>query len=142
MDKESLSKLMMYYADLVSVGTLHYLVELMAEKEGVSKREMFERLGISRGTLYQKSVGIETREKIIEEAFKRLDTDKVVEVLYESVKAIYINFLIDILSAYDGKETKTIVEENLSLLSTVRDLERRQIVEQLVKKGPIFKAIL
>ena len=133
MNKESLSKLILYYADLVSVGTLHYLVELMAEKEGVSKREMFERLGISRGTLYQKSVGIETKEKILTEAFKRLDTDKVVEILYESVKSLYVNFLIDVLSTYDGREVKTIVEENLSLLKTVRDLERRQIVERVLK---------
>ena len=133
MDKNILSNLMVYYADLVSVSTLHHLVELMAEKEGVSKREMFERLGISRGTLYQKNVGIETREKIIREAVQRLG-EKAVEVLYESIKAVYVNFLIDLLSAYDGKEVKTIVNENLSLLTTVKDPERRKVVEQFLPR--------
>jgi len=127
------------YAEFVDIGTINYLITLMGEKEGKSKREIFKELGISRGALYQPHVGDEVKRKVIEEAFKRLDSGTITKILYGYMKNLFVNFLIDILCAAGDEINNTefireIFTENADLLKSVRDIERKKIIEIVANK--------
>ena len=126
------------YAEFIGIGTINYLIELMSQQEKKSKIQIFEELGISRGALYQPHIGNKLKQRIIKEAFKRLDPNIVIKILYGYMKHLFINFIIDILSTTaDEINTnddlaefiKEILNENNELLKNVRDIERRKIIE-------------
>jgi len=79
------------YAEFVDIGIIHYLIDLMSKQEKKSKRQIFEELGISRGALYQTHVGKKLKQKVIEEALKRLERSTVIRILYGRMKTLFIN---------------------------------------------------
>ena len=122
------------YAEYIDVGTINYLVELIAREEKKGKREILDELGISITKLHQ----TEVKQRVINEAFKRLDKRIVIKVLYGRMKTVYTNFIVDVLSTVGeeiksskdlAEETKGIMEENSGLLDGVSDIERRKIIE-------------
>jgi hypothetical protein len=124
------------YIEFIDLSTINYLIELMSKEEKKSKRRIFEELGISRGALYQPHVGNKLKQKIIKEAFKRLDSSIVIKVLYGRMKDLFINFIIDLLSTTADeintnnditKFIKEVLTENAELLKQVRDVERKKL---------------
>jgi len=122
------------YAEYIDAGTALYLVDLIARKEKKGRMEILEELGLSISQLHQNEV----RQRVIKESFRRLDTNTVIRVLYGRMKAVYTNFIVDVLSTVGeeinsnkdlAEEIKGIMEENSGLLEWVRDVERRKIVE-------------
>ena len=122
------------YAEYIDMGTINYLVELIAREEKRGKREMFDELGIGVTQLHQ----TEVKQRVINEALKLLDKRTVIRVLYGRMKTVYTNFIVDVLSAVGeeiksnkdlAEEIKGIMEENSGLLDGVRDIERRKIIE-------------
>jgi len=131
------------YIEFIDLSTINYLIELMSKEEKKSKRRIFEELGISRGALYQSHVGNKLKQKIIKEAFKRLDSSIVIKVLYGRMKDLFINFIIDLLSTTaDEINTnnditefiKEVLTENAELLKQVRDVERKKIIEIITNR--------
>ena len=131
------------YIEFIDLSTINYLIELMSKEEKKSKRRIFEELGISRGALYQPHVGNKLKQKIIKEAFKRLDSSIVIKVLYGRMKDLFINFIIDLLSTTADeininnditKFIKEVLTENAELLKQVRDVERKKIIEIITNK--------
>ena len=128
----AMGDLLSEYAEFIDLGTINYLIDLMSKEEKKSKREIFKELGISRGALYQPHIGNKLKQKIIKEAFKRLDSSIVIKTLYGRMKNLFINFIVDILSV-TADEINTnndlvefireIVTENAGLLKDVRDVE-------------------
>lgn len=138
-----MGELLSEYTEFIDIGTINYLVDLMSEKEKKSKRQIFEELGISRGTLYQPHIGNKLKQKIIKEAFKRLDVNIVIKVLYGRMKDLFINFIIDVLSVSAdeikndndlAKFIEEILAENAELLKEVRDVERKKIIEIITNR--------
>jgi cell division protein FtsL len=139
----AMGDLLSEYAEFIDLGTINYLIDLMSKEEKKSKREIFKELGISRGALYQPHIGNKLKQKIIKEAFKRLDSSIVIKTLYGRMKNLFINFIVDILSV-TADEINTnndlvefireIVTENAGLLKDVRDVERRKIIEIVTNK--------
>ena len=132
-------ELLSEYAEYIDTGTILYLVELIARKEKKSKKEIFDELGISIPQLHQNDV----KERVIGESFRRLDTNTVIRVMYGRMKAVYTNFIVDVLSAVGdeingnkdlAEGVKGIMEENSGLLEEVRDIERRKIIEIIQDK--------
>ena len=122
------------YAEYIDMGTINYLVELIAREEKRGKREILDELGISITQLHQ----TEVKQRVINEALKRLDKRTVIRVLYGRMKTVYTNFIVDVLSTVGeeiksnkdlAEEIKRIMEENFGLLDGVRDIERREIIE-------------
>jgi len=122
------------YAEYIDMGTINYLVELIAREEKRGKREMFDELGIGVTQLHQ----TEVKQRVINEALKLLDKRTVIRVLYGRMKTVYTNFIVDVLSAVGeeiksnkdlAEEIKGIMEENSGLLDGVRDIERRKIID-------------
>jgi len=122
------------YAEYIDMGTIHYLVELIAREEKKGKREILDELGVSVTQLHQ----TEVKQRVIKEAFKRLDKRTVIRVLYGRMKTVYTNFIVDVLSTVGeeiksskdlAEEIKGIMEENSGLLEWVSDIERRKIIE-------------
>ena len=122
------------YAEYIDMGTINYLVELIARKEKKGKKEILDELGVSVTQLHQ----TEVKQRVINEAFKRLDKKTAIRVLYGRMKTVYTNFIVDVLSTVGdeissnkdlAEETKRIMEENSGLLDGVRDIERRKIIE-------------
>ena len=131
------------YAEFVDIGTIHYLIDLMSKQEKKSKRQIFEELGISRGALYQTHVGKKLKQKVIEEALKRLDRSTVIRIIYGRMKTLFINFIVDTISTTaDEIDTnndlaeliREILTENAELLKDVKDIERRTIIETVMNK--------
>ena len=139
----AMGDLLSEYAEFIDLGTINYLIDLMSKEEKKSKREIFKELGISRGALYQPHIGNELKQKIIKEAFKRLDSSIVIKAMYGRMKNLFINFIVDILSA-TADEINTnndlaefireVLTENAELLKNVRDVERRKIIEIATNK--------
>jgi len=139
----AMGDLLSEYAEFIDLGTINYLIDLMSKEGRKSKREIFKELGISRGALYQPHIGNELKQKIIKEAFKRLDSSIVIKTLYGRMKNLFINFIVDILSA-TADEINTnndlaefireVLTENAELLKNVRDVERRKIIEIVTNK--------
>ncbi|EHP68878.1 hypothetical protein MetMK1DRAFT_00033260 [Metallosphaera yellowstonensis MK1] len=139
----AVGELLSEYAEFIDLGTINYLIDLMSKEEKKSKREIFKELEISRGALYQPHIGNELKQKIIKEAFKRLDSSIVIKTLYGRMKNLFINFIVDILSV-TADEINTnndlaefireILTENAELLKNVRDVERRKIIEIATNK--------
>ena len=136
-------ELLSEYAEFIDTGAINYLIELMSKQEKKSKRQIFEELGISRGALYQPHVGNKLKQKIINEAFKRLDPSVVIKILYGHMRDLFINFIIDTLSTTADeinsndelvKLIREILYENAELLKNVRDIERKTIIETVVNK--------
>jgi len=129
------------YAKYVDLGTINYLIDLIARKEKKSKGEIFKELGINREALYKQET--EEKQKVIEEAFKRLDHAVVIKALYGRMKILFINFIVDILSV-TADEINTnndlaelveeVLAENAELLKDVRDFDRRGIIEFVASK--------
>jgi len=122
------------YAEYIDMGTINYLVELIAREEKRGKREILDELGISIAQLHQ----TEVKQRVINEALKRLDKKTVIRVLYGRMKTVYTNFIVDVLSTVGeeiksnkdlAEEIKGMMEENFGLLDGVRDIERRKIIE-------------
>jgi len=122
------------YAEYIDMGTINYLVELIAREEKKGNREILDELGVSVTQLHQ----TEVKQRVINEAFKRLDKRIVIKVLYGRMKTVYTNFIVDVLSTVGeeiksskdlAEEIKGIMEENSGLLDGVRDIERRKIIE-------------
>ncbi|MEJ2779403.1 hypothetical protein WIW89_00390 [Stygiolobus sp. CP850M] len=138
-----MGELLSEYAEFIDLGTINYLIDLMSKEEKKSKREIFKELEISRGALYQPHVGNKLKQKIIKEAFKRLDSSIVIKTLYGRMKNLFINFIVDILSV-TADEINTnndlaefireVLTENAELLENVRDVERRKIIEIVTNK--------
>jgi len=131
------------YAEFADIGTIHYLIDLISKQENKSRRQIFEELGISRGALYQPHVGKKLKQKVIEEALKRLDRSTVIRVLYGRMKHIFTEFIIDILStSADEIDTnnelaeliREILTENAELLKDVKAVDRREIIETVMNK--------
>jgi len=127
------------YAEYIDMGTINYLVELIAREEKRGKREMFDELGIGVTQLHQ----TEVKQRVINEALKLLDKRTVIRVLYGRMKTVYTNFIVDVLSAVGeeiksnkdlAEEIKGIMEENSGLLDGVRDIERRKIIEVILDR--------
>jgi len=143
-NKENVTgELLSEYAEFVDIGTINYLIDLICQKEKKSKRQVFEELGISRGALYQPYVGDKLKQKVIKEAFRRLDPSTVIKILYEHMRYLFINFIIDILSTTaDEINTnhelveliKEILTENAELLKDVKAVDRREIIETVMNK--------
>gem|GEM_PF-3150463 len=139
----AMGELLSEYVEFIDLGTINYLIDLMSKEGRKSKREIFKELGISRGALYQPHIGNELKQKIIKEAFKRLDSSIVIKTLYGRMKNLFINFIVDILSA-TADEINTnndlaefireVLTENAELLKNVRDVERRKIIEIVTNK--------
>jgi hypothetical protein len=138
-----MGELLSEYTEFIDIGTINYLVDLMSKKEKKSKRQIFEELGVSRGALYQPHIGNKLKQKIIKEAFKRLDANIIIKVLYGRMKDLFINFIIDILSASADEINndnniaefiKEILTENAELLKEVRDVERKKIIEIITNR--------
>jgi hypothetical protein len=72
------------------------LIHRIAEKEGKSLMEVIEELGISTGSIY-KSLGEETKRKILEKAFEVLDPEEVLLEIFYDIRAIYGRAIRDIL---------------------------------------------
>jgi hypothetical protein len=134
----NIGDLLSEYAEFVDLGTINYLIDLMSKEEKKSKEEILKELEINRSVLYQPHIGNEHKQKIIKEAFKRLDSSAVITILYDRIKTIYLNFVIDILSvtAEEINTNNTLTEvvrriltENTELLKDIRDIERRKIIE-------------
>ena len=122
------------YAEYIDMGTINYLVELIAREEKKGNREILDELGVSVTQLHQ----TEVKQRVINEAFKRLDKRIVIKVLYGRMKTVYTNFIVDVLSTVGeeiksnkdlAEEIKGMMEENFGLLDGVRDIERRKIIE-------------
>jgi len=122
------------YAEYIDMGTINYLVELIAREEKRGKREILDELGISITQLHQ----TEVKQRVINEALKRLDKRTVIRVLYGRMKTVYTNFIVDVLSTVGeeiksnkdlAEEIKGMMEENSGLLDGVRDIERRKIID-------------
>ena len=127
------------YAEYIDVGTINYLVELIAREEKKGKREILDELGISITKLHQ----TEVKQRVINEAFKRLDKRTVIRALYGRMKTVYTNFIVDVLSTVGeeingnkdlAEEIKGMMEENSGLLDGVRDIERRKIIEVILDR--------
>ena len=139
----AMGELLSEYAEFIDLGTINYLIDLMSKEEKKSKREIFKELEISRGALYQPHIGNKLKQKIIKEAFKRLDSSIVIKTLYGRMKNLFINFIVDILSV-TADEINTnndlaefireVLTENAELLENVRDVERRKIIEIVTNK--------
>lgn len=139
----AMGELLSEYAEFIDLGTINYLIDLMSKEEKKSKREIFKELEISRGALYQPHIGNKLKQKIIKEAFKRLDSSIVIKTLYGRMKDLFINFIVDILSV-TADEINTnndlaefireVLTENAELLENVRDVERRKIIEIVTNK--------
>jgi DNA-binding phage protein len=132
MSEEILSE----YAEYLSLGTINYLLDLIGEKENKSRRQVLEELGINRETLYHST---EAKKQVVKEAFKRLDPSIVIKTMYQNIKDIYTNFIIDLLTVTAQENemtnlTKEVLEENEGLLKNVRDFERREIIRIVKKK--------
>ena len=122
------------YAEYIDMGTINYLLELIAREENRGKREILDELGIGVTQLHQ----TEVKQRVINEALKLLDKRTVIRVLYGRMKTVYTNFIVDVLSTVGeeiksnknlNEEIKGIMEENSSLLRWVSDIERRKIIE-------------
>jgi hypothetical protein len=122
------------YAEYIDMGTINYLVELIAREEKKGKREILDELGVSVTQLHQ----TEVKQRVIKEALKRLDKRIVIRVLYGRMKTVYTNFIVDVLSTVGeeiksskdlAEEIKGMMEENFGLLDGVMDIERRKIIE-------------
>ena len=122
------------YAEYIDMGTINYLVELIAREEKRGKREILDELGISITQLHQ----TEVKQRVINEALKLLDKRTVIRVLYGRMKTVYTNFIVDVLSTVGeeissnkdlAEEIKGMMEENSGLLGGVRDIERRKIID-------------
>jgi len=131
------------YAEFVDIGTIHYLIDLMSKQEKKSRRQLFEELGISRGALYQPHVGKKLKQKVVEEALKRLDRTTVIRTLYGRMKTLFINFIIDVLSTTaDEIDTnnelaeliREMLTENAELLKDVKAIDIREIIETVMNK--------
>jgi len=138
-----MDELLNEYIEFIDLSTINYLIELMSKEEKKSKRRIFEELGISRGALYQPHVGNKLKQKIIKEAFKRLDSSIVIKVLYGRMKDLFINFIIDLLSTTaDEINTnnditefiKEVLTENAELLKQIGDVERKKIIEIITNR--------
>jgi len=136
-------ELLSEYAEFISLGTINYLIDLMSQQEKKSKRQIFEELGISRGALYQPHIGNKLKQKVVKEAFKRLDPIIVIKILYGNMRNIFINFIIDTLSTTADEISSSdklaelireILNENAELLKNVRDIERKTIIETVTNK--------
>ncbi len=133
--KETAGLLLSQYAEFNDVGTINYLLDLMAKKEDKRKQDILKEIGVSTRSLYKK----DKKQKIIEEAFKRLDTKLVIEVLYGRMKTVFTNFVIDVLSIAYGEGSdedvkrlaKEVFKENRKLLESVRDHDRTKIIKEL-----------
>lgn len=139
----AMGELLSEYAEFIDLGTINYLIDLMSKEGKKSKREIFKELGISRGALYQPHIGNGLKQKIIKEAFKRLDSSIVIKALYGRMKNLFINFIVDILSVTAdeintnndlSKFIREVLTENAELLENVRDVERRKIIEIVTNK--------
>ena len=122
------------YAEYIDMGTINYLVELIARDEKKGNREILDELGIGITQLHQ----TEVKQRVINEALKRLDKRTVIRVLYGRMKTVYTNFIVDVLSTVGeeiksnkdlAEEIKGMMEENSGLLDGVRDIERRKIID-------------
>ena len=131
------------YAEFVDIGTIHYLIDLMSKQEKKSRRQLFEELGISRGALYQPHIGKKLKQKVVEEALKRLDRTTVIRTLYGRMKILFINFIIDVLSTTaDEIDTnnelaeliREMLTENAELLKDVKAIDIREIIETVMNK--------
>jgi len=127
------------YAEYIDMGTINYLVELIAREEKRGNREILDELGIGITQLHQ----TEVKQRVINEALKRLDKRTVIRVLYGRMKTVYTNFIVDVLSTVGeeiksnkdlAEEIKRIMEENFGLLDGVRDIERRKIIEVILDR--------
>ena len=136
-------ELLSEYAEFIDLGAINYLIELMSKQENKSKRQIFEELGISRGALYQPHVGNKLKQKIINEAFKRLDPSVVIKILYGHMRDLFINFIIDTLSTTADEINsndelaeliREILNENTKLLKNIRDIERKTIIETVIDR--------
>jgi len=142
--KENIAgELLSEYAEFIDIGTINYLIDLISEREKKSKRQIFKELGISRGTLYQPHIGNKLKQKIIKEAFKHLNSNIIIKILYGHMRCIFVNFVIDILSATadeinDNDELaefiREMLNENTELLKNVRDIERRKVIETVINR--------
>ena len=122
------------YAEYIDMGTINYLVELIAREEKRGKREILDELGVGVTQLHQ----TEVKQRVINEALKLLDKRTVIRVLYGRMKTVYTNFIVDVLSTVGeeiksnkdlAEEIKGMMEENSGLLDGVRDIERRKIID-------------
>ena len=84
------------YTQYLSTGLMKELIHRIAEKEGKSLMEVIEELGISTGSIY-KSLGEETKRKILEKAFEVLDPEEVLLEIFYDIRAIYGRAIRDIL---------------------------------------------
>jgi cell division protein FtsL len=147
--EDIIEELMSEYAEYIDMGTINYLMDLMSKEEKKSRREIFREIfkepEISREALYQSQLTVlklaELKKRIIKEAFKRLNPDLVIKTLYGHMQTIFINFIIDVLSATADKINtdkdlaefiREVLTKNNELLKEVRDDERRKIIEIII----------
>ena len=89
-----MEELLNEYIEFIDLSTINYLIELISKKEKKSKRRIFEELGINRGALYQPHIGSKLKQKIIKEAYKRLDSSIVIKVLYGRMTVSYTHLTL------------------------------------------------
>jgi hypothetical protein len=133
-----IEELLSEYVEFIDLGTINYLIELMSKKENKSRKEVFGELGIDVNTLYQPNTRDDIKRRIIKEAFRRLGSCLVIRILYGRMKGLFTNFIVDILSVVANEINtnneltefiREILVENKTLLDSVRDVERRKIIE-------------
>src|SRR5579875_1755147 len=74
------------YAEYVSGRFVTNLIEALAEAEHGSKREVYSKIGISRGTLYSGyKISFPTKKKILAYALEKLDTAEVVKSIVDEM---------------------------------------------------------
>jgi len=131
-----MSEILSQYAEYLNLSTINYLLDLIGEKENKSRRQILEELGIDKETLYYST---EAKKQVVKEAFKRLDPAIVIKTVYENIKTIFTNFIIDLLTITTQENemtefTKEVLEENEGLLKSVRDFDRREIIRIVKEK--------
>lgn len=84
------------YADFMDTGTLFRLIELISRREGKSKEQVLDELGL-KGKLDNIEVERDVKEKIVREAVKRVGDAEVACIMYNRISKVFTEFLRDLL---------------------------------------------
>jgi hypothetical protein len=95
-DKGSAELLLEQYADFMDTGTLFRLIELISRREGKSKEQVLDELGL-RGKLDSIEVERDVKEKIVRESVKRVGDAEVACIMYNRISKVFTEFLKDLL---------------------------------------------
>ncbi|WP_248547184.1 hypothetical protein [Metallosphaera sedula] len=121
------------YAEYIGGGTVNNLLYRLEDKLG-TKRNVFERIGISRGTLYSGyKISFETKKKIVSTALKELDHDKVVKLMIDGIIYTLNMLVLDYIKYLKSKDDN---DKIVGIYQYAKDFLNDRIKTQIMEIEP------